>query len=159
MVVDTHSGDSSVWEIYYLSGNGEVIGRELTPPGFYGDGWEWEGISSEIGIYDGTIISGPMACFFGEMEFILESGQMNEIGYGAIWPRAAAASSSLAADGGNRYDPGMAIDSGFDYDSTAWVEGVPGYGIGEYLDLSVDSGTELHYLYHSRIHEVSGYFR
>ncbi len=45
-------------------------------------------------------------------------------------PDSVTASSHLRAQGANTYGPGNAHDLGFKH---AWVEGVDGYGIGEYL--------------------------
>ncbi|MFY0608619.1 MAG: hypothetical protein JXR10_18015 [Cyclobacteriaceae bacterium] len=50
--------------------------------------------------------------------------------YCGMGPKSVEASSSLSSQGNNTYDPKNAHD--FSYNS-AWVEGVKGYGIGEYL--------------------------
>ncbi|MFT4974794.1 MAG: hypothetical protein ACI8S6_000677 [Myxococcota bacterium] len=55
-------------------------------------------------------------------------------GYGALV--AAKASSSLSAQGANRYDVGQLDDD--DY-RTAWVEGVDGDGIGEWIEFTYTS--------------------
>lgn len=50
--------------------------------------------------------------------------------YNAGGPKKVAASSHLKSQGSNTYDPQNAHDLSY---KNAWVEGVPGYGIGEYL--------------------------
>ena len=57
-------------------------------------------------------------------------------GAGCSWycgggPRHVTASSSLEGQGANHYSASSAHDLSY---KTAWVEGVPGYGIGEYLE-------------------------
>lgn len=57
------------------------------------------------------------------------------IGEGCSWycaggPKEVTASSHLKLQGKNSYEPGNAHDLNYKH---AWVEGVPGYGIGEYL--------------------------
>ncbi len=44
----------------------------------------------------------------------------------------AAASSTLAPQAGNRYDPGLAVDAS---NETAWCEGAPGDGVGEWIEV------------------------
>ena len=53
----------------------------------------------------------------------------------------ASASSHLAADQGGRYDPGLAIDG---VSETAWVEGVDGPGVGEWIRLDFPIAVEIH---------------
>jgi len=76
-----------------------------------------------------------------EKEAYLAVGEVNQdywasIGGGCSWycgdgPKKVTASSYLKAQGANTYEPKNAHD--FTY-KTAWVEGVAGYGIGEYLE-------------------------
>jgi len=56
----------------------------------------------------------------------------------ALLKPVASASSTLGSPGKNRYDPGLAFD-GLPF--TAWCEGVPGSGVGEWLELSLGSKT------------------
>jgi hypothetical protein len=47
----------------------------------------------------------------------------------------ATASSTLPAQSGNRYDPALAVDAKLD---TAWCEGAPGDGVGEWIEVRVE---------------------
>lgn len=66
---------------------------------------------------------------------ILEGGCSWYCGGG---PREVTASSYLKSQGKNSYDPDNAHDLSYE---TAWVEGVPGYGIGEYLLYTFDGAS------------------
>ena len=87
----------------------------------------------------------------GESSELEEESAEEEIEYGAPEFNSVYASSELAGDGSNTYVAANLVDS--DY-STAWVEGVEGYGEGEYIAFSGNGPQQV-----SKITIVNGYWK
>ena len=87
----------------------------------------------------------------GESSELEEESAEEEIEYGAPEFNSVYASSELAGDGSNTYVAANLVDS--DY-STAWVEGVEGYGEGEYIAFSGKGPQQV-----SKITIVNGYWK